>query len=238
MTKKKPAEPELVICPGRMVTYDGCHLCKHAKPHRREQICYNGQSCEVGKCRCVPYKPEARTISESTTGKQNTKSTGQPSRGFSYGLSSCPMHREVALGAGTRLRLLRIHRDSTTGTEVFITTLPKQGVIHCVCRATVPNSRERCCVLDVRGKVIMCLNQPAMSAGPADPKPNGSTSSTEKSSGNGTKTDTTKNCTGSSTRGKKSETGSGLRSEKKRIVPIVAKPGGKESGTHNAMRTP
>jgi len=63
-------------------------------------------------------------------------------------------------------------------------------------------------------------------------------SSTTRSNDNGTKTATTRSDTASTTRGKKSGTGSGSRSEKKRIVPIVAKPGGKESGTHNAMRTP
>jgi hypothetical protein len=173
------------------------------------------------------HKPEVRTTSASTPGKPCIESTGRASLGFSYGFSSCPMHREVALGAETRLRLLRIHRDSTTGIEVFITTLPKLGVIHCVCRATVPNIRERFCVLDVDNRVIMSQeNPPERFAGAASPKPNASTSSTEKNSDSENETDTTP------AGGRKPTHG------RKRIVPIVAKSGGKESGTHNAMRTP
>jgi hypothetical protein len=52
---------KLVICPKHMVTYDGCSGCSHGKPHVQEEICYNGQSCELGVFTCVPYKPKART---------------------------------------------------------------------------------------------------------------------------------------------------------------------------------
>ena len=129
--------------------------------------------------------------SESTTGKQPIKSSGQPSHGSSFELFSCPSHREVVVGAVTSHRLSLTPRGSDTAIWQLTTTLKEQVVILCACRATTPNLQERSCVLDVGGRVIMFLpTRPVKSAGAANRK-SLSASSPTKTSGKGSGTAST-----------------------------------------------
>jgi len=158
---------------------------------------------------CQPYtRQKARTTSESTDDKQPIKSSGRPSRGCSFELCSCPLHREVASGAAIFPKWLPILRDLTTGADCATTsTLSRQAVTLCACRATGQNFREKFCVLDADNKVIIAHRETF--AGAASRKRNERTSSTGKNSDNESKTATTKKGAGSTTPEKKSGTGSG-----------------------------
>ena len=138
---------------------------------------------------CQPYtRQKARTTSESTDDKQPIKSSGRPSRGCSFELCSCPLHKEVALGVATFPKSSLIPQDSSMETFPATMTLPKQAVTLCVCNVTMPNTQGRFCVLDARGKVIIA--QPVRSVGTANQK-SLSASSPTKTSGKGSGTAST-----------------------------------------------
>ena len=232
-----PYKPEeKVVCPVTCMVA----TCSHRAPHKKESDC--DVVCKQGSVDspCIPLVPSHPTTGASTGDKPDTKTrSGTPIGGSSKEPFSCPLNHSVR-GALTLRPSSRIHPEARTTENHPILIFQPRNAILCVCGVTVPNTKGKLCVLDVENKVIISLpiHPRERFVGAANPKPNASISSTERNSDVEYAAAMIKKYGGITTPEKSSGTGSGSRSEKKRIVPIVAKPGGKESGTHNAMRTP
>lgn len=154
--------------------------------------------------------------------KPGTESSGRQTHGDFCGYFSCPLGREVVLGVETYHQWLRTRVGSIMA-KIHTLTLPKQGVTLCACHVIMPSSRDCSCVLDVNNNIITSLGtNPETFAGHASPKPSGNDSSTLRSNDNEKRIDLIR-------------PGRRKRTSGKKVVPVVAKPGGMESGTHNAI---
>lgn len=206
--KEVPAEPELVICP------EPCDSqCDHKNPHKRFNGCrFNCGTIDHEVEGCVPYKPEARTTSESTPGKQSIKLSGRPSRGCSCG--SCFLTTRItgegAYGAEISQPLSNTMTGASTALKL-ICGFSTPGASLCVTPVTERSEEVYISVRDVEGKDIMLVKVTCVSS--ARERTGSKESSTEKSSGSETGTVMKKKEGGGFVREKKSGTGSGSPSE-------------------------
>jgi hypothetical protein len=194
----KPPELELVICP------EPCEItCGHDRPHRKCIGCTEPSLCRLrGDSPCVPYKPEARKISESTIESERTSEHGQVPNGKKPSESSSKTIQTAGIAEiKVRFPITRTLRFTENQSTSY---LQASGVY--VTSVTLDYTPGSSCVLDVRE---FLQNQMVNDAFLALINPILKELSITRNIDSESETNQTKHDAGSSTRKKKSKTGSG-----------------------------